>query len=386
MHVAVTQPAQQRTLLHRFFSDAVEERTIEEYFEEFVQDYLVAQGVEVKLMKASIVLSGEVEAIDVTAVTEKCNDYVGMGLKKVIFEVADKVTVSSDASRMRGNGDERHDDEDVSVFAAGDKASDEQQVDAVSCCATSSTPSQSQSDSTRKSAKKQKSIGFFFGNSIVTKFGRDELGRKLIASSELRNIPADVTAAALAPPPRSCRFCGKSFTHGPAHTQHEKTCELKLLSRPAVQTATCCGTGDERCPDDEGEEQTHEDASEDAEADASSSNEEDGEEAAPVAAQQSATSTNAASRHSKMLKDGSRFKRTRLKEGMKRGTSRTIYLKYEVVQYYRRMQSLKAQGLCPNPGEATAAHFGGITRGQVHASSAFDRLVRCPVSIVGLFA
>ena len=59
------------------------------------------------------------------------------------------------------------------------------------------------------------------------------------------------------------------------------------------------------------------------------------------------------------------FKQSGLREGDKR-KPRTIYFKYEVVQYYRKMQKFKDQGLCPTPGDSTVERFGGgMTKGQV---------------------
>ena len=77
----------------------------------------------------------------------------------------------------------------------------------------------------------------------------------------------------------------------------------------------------------------------------------------------------------KMLKDNSRPKQSGLKEGDKR-TPRTNYFKYEVVQYYRRMQMLKELGVCPDPGPTTAEHFGGITKGQISAWAKLEESLR----------
>jgi hypothetical protein len=73
-----------------------------------------------------------------------------------------------------------------------------------------------------------------------------------------------------------------------------------------------------------------------------------------------------APKRQKLRKDGG-FKQSGQKEGDTR-TARTIYFKYEVVMYYRKMQWMKEQGLCPNPGDETVERFGtGITNGMVSA-------------------
>eukprot|EP00966_Prymnesium_polylepis_P199203 4615564-Prymnesium_polylepis.1 len=88
-----------------------------------------------------------------------------------------------------------------------------------------------------------------------------------------------------------------------------------------------------------------------------------GHSGAPNAA--AGTSGEKAPKRQKVRSDGA-FKQSGLKEGDKRGVARTIYFKYEVAKYYRRMQALKEKGLCPNPGDVTCDHFGsGITNGQV---------------------
>lgn len=59
----------------------------------------------------------------------------------------------------------------------------------------------------------------------------------------------------------------------------------------------------------------------------------------------------------KPKKDGSGFKLSGLTEGAKKGSSRTLYFKYEVVQHLRRMQALMRDGLCDHPNMVTALHF-----------------------------
>ena len=67
-------------------------------------------------------------------------------------------------------------------------------------------------------------------------------------------------------------------------------------------------------------------------------------------------------RRKTLRKDG----QAKQSRGNAKRTPRTIFFKYEVAQYYRRMKKLKSQGLCDAPGDATVERFGsGITNGQV---------------------
>lgn len=87
-------------------------------------------------------------------------------------------------------------------------------------------------------------------------------------------------------------------------------------------------------------------------------------------------STSPAPRGRKLLKDGTRFKRSGLCDGAKRGHPRTVHFKYAVVQHYRSMQEQKKLKLISDPCNATVAFFGGITHGQVSAWSKIEEKLR----------
>lgn len=384
--VSVTVPAHQRTLLNKFFSDAVDGMSIRAYFDKFIVVQLGAEAADMQLMRAFVVLKEEGETIEVGSLEDKCCDYVTMDLRKAIFELSAPLAAAGGASEPEqtvepGGAEPEVVDESLYISDSGDDTGSVECVKAPAA-RTSAKRTAKELSPTSKALKKQKtqaSIGHFFGKSVLKKHGRNEQGQKVIVSAEFVEHPKVVSnfnQIAL----RHCMYCNMAFRHGPAHVQHEKTCSrrdarrmadvgvgLEELTMPAeddVITGPLPDEGDNQeggATVEEGEQLGENGGSDEAATTAESA------ATAPAPAASTPPAPAAALPHRKLLKDGTGFKKSGLREGMKRGTARTIYFKYEVVMYYREMQKLKEQGLCATPGNATVHHFGGITNGQVSA-------------------
>lgn len=384
LRVCVTMQSHSSILLQRFFLLDMDDRlSVRQFFELHVKPQLptssAARGDNgYELQRALVRLVDETEDIEVASLDEKGVEYVSMGLKQVLFEVRSPAHNSSfpGAARVADYDHER-----------SDRPDDEKDLElgSDSTCRQSPVlePVEAQVAGRKAHArtpvvvpvKRQKSLGFFFGNSMKTRYGRDEQGKKVIQSCELQSMSPNVDG--LTHGERHCRYCNQAFLHGPAHVQHEKKC-MEILPRSPFHQGTGYISDSEIAdgmwshkistnrsassrehlqhdvpvvglqlePEGDGETEAH-----DVEG-VSNSEPASSQEPTPVG------------KAPKIRKDG-RIKMSGLREGMRRGTSRSIYFKYEVVRHYREMQRLKQRNECQNPGLETASHFGGITPGQV---------------------
>lgn len=361
--------ARDALLLSRFFDADPGDLSIEEYFESHVRPRIIAEAGVYKLVTARVALNGEEEMIEVTSKADKCADYLSMGLKRVVFEVA-----SAAQSRNESPAAPENQEEDDATRGGIDGEGGEEEEEVVVSVAEPAREMRTPPAVLPKN-EKQKSMGYFFGMSLQKKYGRDVSGKKVLVSSGFAKLEDDVNMPLFSVKTRHCRYCSKGFTHGPALVHHEKACQLmRTTSASPITPATIEAVleqeiGERRREETEGEVEAQGEAAEGEQADGEQA---DGEQAEHHQGDSAGRRANdapatAPSQQKKLLKDGTGTKKSGLREGQKRGTSRTIYFKYEVVMYYREMQALKEKGLCPNPGGATQARFSGITLGQISA-------------------
>lgn len=408
MHVVVSVPARSAVLLNRFFQEDPQELTILHYFEMYITPHLkpwdtgsagVGGQMKYELATVLIRLVGEEDDIEVSSLNDLCSDYLAMGMKKVTFYLK-LIRVQSGPQSERSpksaedspeDSEDDYECNDQHESGLNDKKNSEYAEKEEAGRGERShhgetTPSSAVNNKRRK---QQKSLGAFFGSLLRKEYARDESGRKVLKSSSLVQLEENVQEKVYVAEVVHCRFCNKEFNHCPARVQHEKACELKFVRRrfEASSAAEDASESDEglegnleeprtscyvesaagsittplheaaACPDNAGT------GGNDAEG--PEAHETDGEVAAVEDSndRNKARCINVAGR--KMLKSGKGFKRSGLREGMKRGTMRTIHFKYAVVQYYRKMQERKKLGLVSDAGNATVAHFGGITNGQI---------------------
>ena len=206
----------------------------------------------------------------------------------------------------------------------------------------------------KKPSSHQPTLGLFFGNAVTKKYSTVRLpdGRvqRQLVSAEPTTLPTRANAAPSWA--SSCpNGCGKKFTHGPALTSHLKACFPNETLLPSAEPES----EEEHQPVDEPEAGGS--AGVDCDGLPEEEEPEENEEQQEI-------------RGRKLRKNNMGFKQSGLREGEKRGRSYTIHFKFEVVQYYRTMQTMKQQGLIADgelpPVVATADRY-RVTKGQVSA-------------------
>lgn len=405
LRVCVTVPSLNSVLLHRFFLlDMDDHISVRDFFEAHVKPQLPSSSAALadagfQLKRASVRLVSETDDIEIASLDERGYEYVSMGLKQVTFEVS---YAHQEAPDTPGGPADRHEASDFEVVTRkraqehggemdGPRSSggDAQESPIAAAADSVHTP-----EVAGKKFKRQKSIGFFFGNSMVIKYGRDDQGRKTIQSSQLQSMAPNVDK--LSDGGRKCQYCRRSFLYGPAHVHHEKNCSYKEFAFLRGGGTTGYISDSEIADGFIGSTTMDEpfEGQNNSSHDLELHRPEDGvmegqrlhsdvESAADSPLSSSTPGTASSSqRGPKMLKNGSGYKRSGLAQGARRGASRSIYFKYEVVMYYREMQRLKMRDACPNPGMATATHFGGITPGQVSISMLHIYASPCDMSYV----
>ncbi|KAL1507349.1 hypothetical protein AB1Y20_008195 [Prymnesium parvum] len=150
----------------------VERARLLEYYEQHVMQHVRHLG-RCKLQRATVILQGESDRIDVSSLMDKCADYVSMQLKKAIFEVSNstdkevadadvEIQEASDGEHREQANDERDDDDLDHDGPSGDNK-------------RTSAPQEPTTNA--KQHKKQKTLGFFFGNVLRKEYGRDDAER-----------------------------------------------------------------------------------------------------------------------------------------------------------------------------------------------------------------
>lgn len=258
LHVRVTVPARSTVLLNMFIQDDPgEAMSIAEYFSSHllhrIEPWRTAPGetqVKYELRRVLIHLMGETEGIEVTSLHDRCSDYLSMGLKKVAFELSlRRVTPFTNGSTSAQVGNDDDEDQEPDCNLPNSPSDSPSRDDEDVAAAFDSTPSAATTDAGGPRAKKQKSLGAFFGNVMRTQFGRDDSGKKVILSSSLRKLEENVDEKVYLPETIHCRFCKKCFTHAPALVQHEKACEVRGLRGISSSPMPMPELGGNRAPD-----------------------------------------------------------------------------------------------------------------------------------------
>lgn len=242
----------------------------------------------------------------------------------------------------------------------------------------------------------QTTMAYWFGNGIKTSKEvvrlPDGSARQVQRTSEVLVIEkmADHSSLAMMKLWRCREGCGRSFSHAPGRTAHEKACSRKRkqhIKRYESIEAMSSSDGEQyhqepallgelsSDPDVVGDEEGDNEVDEVGVNNPDERSADEEEHATGGPGGQNDDKEKKAPVGKKRRLDG-RFKLSGLKEGDRR-LARTLYFKYEVVKYYRSQQELKKRGLCPTPGDATVAHFGaGITKGMVSTWAKKEDMIR----------